>query len=97
MGFFGGGGEEVNKSERKGLYRGDAFGDLRCSWGDGSRDHRGCAKGFFWLDDGKDLIPVRELVQALSWPCLQTSHKPRGCLQPFQGQLGPVGRFVTLK
>lgn len=42
------------------MYREDAFGDLHCSCGDGSRDHLGCAKGSSGLDDGKDL--VRELV-----------------------------------
>lgn len=53
--------------------------------GEGTRDHLGCAKGLFGLGDGKDLTSVRELVQALSWPYLQTSCKPWGCLQPFLG------------
>lgn len=57
-------------------FRGDAFGDLCCPWGDGSRDHLGCAKGFSGLGEGKDLAPLRELVQVLSRPYLLTSYSP---------------------
>lgn len=54
--------KEANKSEWKGLYHGDVFGDPHCSWGDGGRDCRAVLEAPSGLMTAQGLVPVLELV-----------------------------------
>lgn len=54
--------KEANKSEWEGFYHQDAFGDARCSWGDGGRDHGAVTEGTLVLVTAQGLVPVLELV-----------------------------------
>lgn len=92
--------KEVNKSELKGLYQGDAFGDPYCSWGDRGGDHRAWCWQRVWSQLWSWCHPP---WWSWVWCELCPSFKCRQTVNPgvaagsWGSQFGPMDRCVTLK